>query len=124
MKEGLFIASTNLEIIKMKPSATNKDEKFFSEEVAKKELRKLKALREKNGVWFGLGMMGMIGWSVAVPALLGAALGIWLDKSYPQSFSWTLTFLTTGIIAGSIIAWSWVLKEDREVHKNNEENDG
>jgi ATP synthase protein I len=108
----------------MKPSATNKDEKFFSEEVAKKELRKLKALREKNGVWFGLGMMGMIGWSVAVPALLGAALGIWLDKSYPQSFSWTLTFLTTGIIAGSIIAWSWVLKEDREVHKNNEENDG
>jgi ATP synthase protein I len=124
LKEGLFIASTNLEIIKMKPSATNKDEKFFSEEVAKKELRKLKALREKNGVWFGLGMMGMIGWSVAVPALLGAALGIWLDKSYPQSFSWTLTFLTTGIIAGSIIAWSWVLKEDREVHKNNEENDG
>lgn len=108
----------------MKPSTTNKDEKFFSEEVAKKELRKLKALREKNGVWFGLGMMGMIGWSVAVPALLGAALGIWLDKSYPQSFSWTLTFLTTGIIAGSIIAWSWVLKEDREVHKNNDENDG
>lgn len=124
MKEGLFTASINLEIIKMKPSTTNKDEKFFSEEVAKKELRKLKALREKNGVWFGLGMMGMIGWSVAVPALLGAALGIWLDKSYPQSFSWTLTFLTTGIIAGSIIAWSWVLKEDREVHKNNDENDG
>lgn len=107
----------------MEYSTKNNDKGFFSKEVAKKEKRKLKALKEKNGVWFGLGMMGMVGWSVAVPALLGAALGIWLDKSYPQSFSWTLTFLMAGIIAGSIIAWSWVLKEDKEVHKNNEEND-
>ncbi len=107
----------------MEPETTSNDENTFSEEVAKKEKRKLRALKEKNGVWFGLGMMGMVGWSVAVPALLGAALGIWLDKSYPQSFSWTLTLLTTGIIAGSIIAWSWILKEDKEVHKNNEEND-
>lgn len=98
-------------------------EKFFSEEVAKKERLKLKAQKEKNGVWFGLGMMGMVGWSVAVPALLGAALGIWMDKSYPQSFSWTLTFLMAGIISGVIIAWSWVNKEDKEVHNNNEQKD-
>ncbi|WP_086540408.1 AtpZ/AtpI family protein [Algoriphagus antarcticus] len=107
----------------MEPSRNSDQENFFSEEVAKKEKRKLKALKEKNGVWFGLGMMGMVGWSVAVPALLGAALGIWLDKSYPQTFSWTLTFLMVGIIGGVIIAWSWVNKEDKEVHKNNEEND-
>jgi ATP synthase protein I len=107
----------------MEPSRNSDQENFFSKEVAKKEKRKLKALKEKNGVWFGLGMMGMVGWSVAVPALLGAALGIWLDKSYPQTFSWTLTFLMVGIIGGVIIAWSWVNKEDKEVHKNNEEND-
>jgi ATP synthase protein I len=107
----------------MEPETTSNEENTFSKEVAKKEKRKLKALKEKNGVWFGLGMMGMVGWSVAVPALLGAALGIWLDKSYPQSFSWTLTFLMVGIIGGVIIAWSWVNKEDKEVHKNNEEKD-
>jgi ATP synthase protein I len=107
----------------MEPSRNSDQENFFSKEVAKKEKRKLKALKEKNGVWFGLAMMGMVGWSVAVPALLGAALGIWLDKSYPQTFSWTLTFLMVGIIGGVIIAWSWVNKEDKEVHKNNEEND-
>jgi len=107
----------------MEPETTSNEENTFSKAVAKKEKRKLKALKEKNGVWFGLGMMGMVGWSVAVPALLGAALGIWLDKSYPQSFSWTLTFLMVGIIGGVIIAWSWVNKEDKEVHKNNEEKD-
>ncbi|MEO6453128.1 MAG: AtpZ/AtpI family protein [Ginsengibacter sp.] len=107
----------------MEPATNNKDDHFFSDEVARKEKRKLKALREKNGVWFGLGMMGMIGWSVAVPSLLGAALGIWLDKTHAQSFSWTLTFLFAGIITGSIIAWYWVSKEDKEMHNNKEEND-
>lgn len=84
----------------------------FSRQVTEKENRKLKALREnKRSVWFGLGMFGMVGWSVAVPALLGTALGIWLDKTYPQSFSWTLTCLISGLIAGCLIAWNWVIKE-------------
>lgn len=59
----------------------------------------------------GLGMFGMVGWSVAVPTLLGVALGIWLDKTFPQSFSWTLTGLILGLIAGCVIAWNWVIKE-------------
>ncbi|MGB3798283.1 MAG: AtpZ/AtpI family protein [Lewinella sp.] len=88
----------------------------FQDEVAKRERRKLRALREHKGVWFGLGMMGMVGWSVAVPSLLGAALGIWLDKTLPQSFSWTLTCLMAGVIAGGLIAWYWVQKEDEEMH--------
>ena len=33
--------------------------------------RKLKARKHQaHGVWFGLGMMGLIGWSVVVPTLL------------------------------------------------------
>ncbi len=107
----------------MEPAANDKEDNFFSDEVAKKEKRKLKAQQDKNGVWFGLGMMGMIGWSVAVPSLLGAALGVWLDKRNLQSFSWTLSLLVVGIITGCIIAWYWVDKEDKEMHKNTKEND-
>ncbi len=107
----------------MEPASNNKDDNFFSDEVTKKEKRKLKVLSEKNSVWFGLGMMGMIGWSVAVPALLGAALGVWLDKTHPQSFSWTLSLLIVGVVVGSIIAWYWVAKEDKEMHNNKKEND-
>ncbi|MEP7256892.1 MAG: AtpZ/AtpI family protein [Flavitalea sp.] len=104
----------------MEPAANDKGEDVFSEEVTKKEMRKLEAMHENNGVWLGLGMMGMVGWSVAVPSLLGAAVGIWLDNKYPQSFSWTLTCLIAGLIAGSVIAWYWVTKEDKEMHKKNE----
>lgn len=106
----------------MEPTANNKENNFFSNEVSKKEKRKLKALNQDTGVWFGLGMIGMIGWSVAVPSLLGVGLGIWLDKKHPQVFSWTLSLLFIGLITGCIIAWYWVREEGKGMHNNKEEN--
>ena len=107
----------------MEPATNDNENNFFSDEVARKEKRKLKAQHQKSNAWSGLGMMGMIGWSVAVPSLLGAALGLWLDKRYSQSFSWTLSLLFVGIVTGCIIAWHWVDKEDKEMHNNKQEND-
>ncbi len=105
----------------MNKNADEKQSISFSRQIEEKEKRKLKAQRTKNNVWFGLGMMGMVGWSVVVPALLGALTGVWLDKTYPQSFSWTLSLLIAGIITGSVIAWYWVDKEDKEMHRDKEE---
>ncbi len=106
----------------MEPTENKNKDNFFSDQVAKKEKRKLKALSEKDGAWLGLAMVGMVGWSVVAPALVGAALGLWLDKTHPQSFSWTLTLLFAGIISGSVVAWYWVAKEDKEMHDNKEVN--
>ena len=76
-----------------------KTEPTFAEEVGAKAARKLKARRNSaQGVWFGLGMMGLIGWSVVVPTLLGAALGIWLDKHHPGKHAWTLALLVAGLV--------------------------
>jgi ATP synthase protein I len=90
----------------------------FSHEVGVKAARKLNAQRRvTQTVWSGLGMMGMVGWSVAVPTLLGAALGLWLDKHYPGGHSWTLMWLAIGLGLGCFTAWHWVAKEDREIHE-------
>ena len=53
---------------------------------------RIEARREGAIGWliFGLGMLGLIGWAVVVPTLLGAALGLWLDAHYPARHSWTL----------------------------------
>lgn len=102
-------------------SQDTKNSNQFIQQIDLKEKRKLKALRlNKRSVWFGLGMFGMIGWSVAVPTLIGAALGIWMDQKYPQSFSWTLTFLIIGLFGGCLIAWHWIAKEDKDMHQDNE----
>ncbi|HDP95473.1 MAG TPA: F0F1 ATP synthase subunit [Candidatus Aminicenantes bacterium] len=96
----------------------------FSEEVGVKAARKLRAQRHVNRtVWFGLGMMGLIGWSVAIPTLLGAMLGIWLDSRYQGSHSWTLMLLVLGLAVGCLNAWHWVTREDRAMREEQEEND-
>ena len=101
-----------------------KDQADFGQEVSEKAARKRKAQRNPApGVWFGLGMMGLIGWSVVVPTLLGAALGIWLDSHYPGKHPWTLALLIAGLCLGCANAWHWVAKEDREMREDQENND-
>lgn len=93
----------------------------FSHQVEAKAARKLKAQRHvTRTVWSGLGMMGMVGWSVAVPTLLGTALGIWLDKHQPWRHSWTLMLLAIGLGLGCVTAWHWVAKEQKEIREQEE----
>ena len=90
------------------------EEKSFGQTIGTKAERKLKARRNTGkGVWFGLGMMGLVGWSVAIPTLLGAALGIWLDQNHQTEFSWTLALLVAGLVLGCFNAWHWIAKEDK-----------
>jgi ATP synthase protein I len=93
----------------------------FSQEVGLKATRKLKSRRSSQGVWFGLGMMGLVGWSVAVPTLLGVAAGIWLDNRYQGARSWTLTLLIVGLFVGCLNAWHWLSKEDKEIQEENQD---
>jgi ATP synthase protein I len=104
-------------------SKIERDRTAFSRTVGEKAARKLKARRNPTpGVWFGLGMMGLIGWSVMIPTLLGAALGIWMDKRHPGSHSWTLMLLIIGLVVGCSIAWQWVAKQDKEMREERENN--
>lgn len=101
----------------------NHADRSLADEIGSKAARKARARRRSDsGVWFGLGMMGLIGWSVAVPTLLGAALGIWLDAHYPLSHSWTLALLVAGLVLGCVNAWHWVSKEEKAM-KDDQEDD-
>ena len=103
---------------------SGKDRTEFGQKVGATAARKLRARRNSTpGVWFGLGMMGLIGWSVAVPTLLGAALGIWIDNRHPGSRSWTLMLLIIGLVIGCLNAWHWVDREDRKMREDQEDND-
>ena len=103
-----------------KPKATNETD--FSRQVGAQAARKRKAQREaKRNIWFGLGMSGLIGWSVTVPTLIGAAIGIWVDRHYPSRFSWTLMLLLLGLIIGCLSAWHWVASEYKKIKEDSDE---
>jgi len=104
---------------------TGENSERFAEEVGKKEKRKIRARRQKDkrSVWFGLGMFGIVGWSVAIPTIIGILIGIWIDTKWPGRFSWTLMLLFIGVILGCFNAWYWVSKERKEIEKGESEND-
>jgi len=90
-------------------------------QVGAKVDRKLRARKDgAPGVWFGLGMMGLIGWSVVVPTLAGAALGLWLDAHHPGAHAWSLALMMAGLVLGCLNAWHWVARQDREIHTANQ----
>lgn len=91
------------------------EEDRVTREVGEKAARKLRARSRKDrGLWYGLGMFGLVGWSVVVPTLIGVGLGIWLDSKFPGRVSWTLTLLIVGVLLGCLNAWYWVKRESRD----------
>jgi ATP synthase protein I len=99
-------------------------ERAFAAQVGATATRKLKAKRDASqGVWFGLGMMGLVGWSVVVPTLLGAALGNWLDRQHPGQHSWTLALLVAGLVIGCANAGYWVAGQFRAMRDDQENKD-
>ncbi|HSM58034.1 MAG TPA: AtpZ/AtpI family protein [Candidatus Sulfomarinibacteraceae bacterium] len=93
------------------------------EAIGKKARRKIRAReRAQNPLWRGLGTMGMVGWSVAIPTLLGTLLGVWLDSVWETSpVSWTPILLIVGLVTGVVLAWRWVEEERREIGRDGRE---
>jgi ATP synthase protein I len=84
-----------------------------------KAARKLRA-RASDGheVWLGFGMMGLVGWSIVVPTLVGAGIGLWLDGHYPGRHPWTLALLMAGLCLGCFNAWRWVSQQNAAISQD------
>ncbi|MHA3771455.1 AtpZ/AtpI family protein [Verrucomicrobiota bacterium sgz303538] len=93
----------------------------FTAQVGTKASRRLKARRHKpRSVWTGFAFFGLVGWSVVAPTLIGAAIGLWLDRHHPGERSWTLVLMVAGLVLGCINAWRWIEKEHREIKREHE----
>ncbi|NCT41279.1 MAG: F0F1 ATP synthase subunit [Alphaproteobacteria bacterium] len=95
----------------------------FTDQIKAQTKRKLRAKSRENHIWSGFGMFGLVGWSVALPAVLGALLGIWIDERYPNSHSWTLVLLIAGLCIGCWNAARWVMKEHKSISDEESKND-
>lgn len=90
-------------------------QKKFHRQVKDKASRKLTERREGDRtIWYGLAMFGIVGWSVAIPTLIGIGIGIWLDLILVDPYSWTLMMLFIGVVIGCLNAWYWIKKESQD----------
>ena len=83
----------------------------FSELVGEEERRKIEARKPgSRGTLAWIGAIGLMGWTIALPMVLGIALGRWIDSrgSGPRLF--TIMFMIGGLLIGCAMAWSWIWK--------------
>jgi ATP synthase protein I len=106
------------EILKPQERRSRLSESFIRK-IGIKEARRMKGKTQKDdGIWFGLGVFGIVGWSVAIPALIGTAAGLWIDKTFPSRFSWTLMLLILGVGLGCLNAWYWVKMARENINRD------
>ena len=71
----------------------------------------------RNGRWLRdgepsaarhLAQIGVLGWIVVVPMLLGVFAGRWLDDRFGSGLFWTAPLLLLGAGLGCRSAWKWM----------------
>ncbi len=72
--------------------------------------RDLRRYRQRQSAeasfWRSLGVLGSVGWPIAVMMVAGAWLGKWLDQKWETGAGLTLLFVFVGAILGGSIAWT------------------
>ena len=58
-----------------------------------------------------LAMIGVLGWTVLTPTLLGLFAGRWLDRRFHSGLFWTLGLFAAGLTAGCLLGWKWIQRQ-------------
>lgn len=81
----------------------------LAEKAAEKARRHQAALRDREpSVAHRLTQIGVLGWIVVVPALVGLFLGRWADQGFGTGIFWTAPGLLFGLALGCWSAWRWM----------------
>ena len=59
----------------------------------------------ERSVGQNLAMIGVLGWTIVAPTLLGIFAGRWLDRQFGSGISLTLGLLVVGLTLGCTLAW-------------------
>ena len=55
-----------------------------------------------------LAQIGVLGWIIVTPTLIGVFAGHWLDARFHSGLFWTGPLLMLGLVLGCWSAWRWV----------------
>ncbi|MCM2372546.1 AtpZ/AtpI family protein [Aporhodopirellula aestuarii] len=61
--------------------------------------------------WRSLGVIGMVGWPIAMGSVGGSLLGRFLDARYDTGIRFTLILMSVGVAAGTFVAWRSVVQK-------------
>lgn len=84
----------------------DKDGRSLAEPVRRQRDRRERWRREgERPLGHNLAMIGVLGWLVVTPTLIGIFAGRWLDQAFESGIFWTATLLFAGLCLGCWLAW-------------------
>jgi ATP synthase protein I len=83
----------------------DREDNFLSRITGKRKLRELRERQGEVSFWAGVAMLGLVGWMIVIPTMVGIFLGRWLDQTLRSGLFWTLTLMMIGLAAGCYNAW-------------------
>jgi len=93
---------------KLSPSAER-----MIREVGTRQERIARGRSQRNSILSSIAVLGLVGWSVTIPTVVGVLLGVWIDRRWPSRFSWALTLLMVGLAVGCTNAWLRIRRDQR-----------
>lgn len=92
------------------PGAPNND--HLAREVRRRAERHQRWIDEgEPSVARRLAQIGVLGWIVIVPMLIGIFIGRWIDQSLDTGIFWTAPLMLAGLALGCWSAWKWMGSE-------------
>ncbi len=58
-----------------------------------------------------LGQIGVLGWTIVIPALIGLFAGRWLDKAFHSGVFFSAPLVMLGAALGLWFAWKWMSRQ-------------
>jgi ATP synthase protein I len=58
-----------------------------------------------------IGQIGVLGWIIVAPTLIGLFIGRWLDHKFGSGIFWSAPLLLVGVVVGCWSGWRWMHKQ-------------
>jgi ATP synthase protein I len=96
------------------PRADNADADGIASAARQALLRKRRAEEEPEpSLGNRLGQIGILGWTIVLPTLLGLLIGHWLDRHFATGVFFSAPMLMVGAAVGLWSAWKWMHRQTR-----------
>ena len=97
-------------------------ERAYEKKLIKKLIVKARkrARRQENAVFLNAGLMGILGWHIVIPVILGAAAGLALDRLIGRGNWCFITLMLLGVVCGMYNVDRWAKKHMASQKKETE----
>ncbi|WP_372057161.1 AtpZ/AtpI family protein [Tistrella mobilis] len=93
----------------MTPPRDRRQDRRMEQAADRKAAREAaKRTDREPGIGHRLGQIGVLGWMIVTPMLLGLFLGRWLDRLAGTGITFAAALLMAGVALGFWSAWKWM----------------